>query len=158
MRGRRLLGLMLGTGFLLYGCVTMEVSKPEPVRVERSRTFDMDYRTTWFRVVDWFADRDISIGMIEKSSGLITTEGRMWADESWVKCGEYRVRGSVVDRIEYRGSLNITVRPVTIDTTVVTVNFFAEGEVFTESGRSGHLLCTSTGVLERWILDFIEDS
>ena len=158
MKDKALVGLILGTGLLMYGCVTMEVSEPRPVDMERSRVFEMDYDTTWFKAVDWFADHDIPIGMIEKPSGLVAPEQRVLADESWVECGEYQVRGSVVDRIEYSGSMNITVRPITIDTTVVSVNFFAEGKVFTELGPSGHLLCTSTGVLERRILDFIEDS
>ena len=158
MKDKALVGLILVTGLLMYGCVTIEVSQPEPVDMERSRVLELDYDTTWFKAVDWFADHDIPIGMIEKPSGLLIPEQRIWADESWVKCGEYQVRGSVVDRIEYSGSMNITVRPVTNDTTAVSVNFFAEGKVFTEQGQSGHLLCTSTGVFERRILDFIEDS
>lgn len=123
----------------------------------------MSYEKTWSRSVDWFADHDVTIEKIEKSSGLLTAKYRLKADEKLLDCGDIQVSGTMgEERINRSGSLNVTVREKSPHSTIVNVNFFGEFELFAIDAWdarqvTAHGDCVSTGELERNILNFIEN-
>ena len=143
---------------LLTGCANIQVSSPAPTQIDRSRTFDMPFEATWIGAVDWFADNNISIEKIEKSSGLLTAKYSLAVGENFLDCGKIQHSGLLRDpEITRTGTLNVTVREVDKNKSRVNINFFGEyvvqgndawdARVVTTSGK-----CSSTGQLEKSIL------
>jgi len=146
---------------LITGCASVKIQPPAKHSIEKSRTYSLSYEKTWIRAVDWFADHDVTIEKIEKTSGLLTAKYLIKANDEYLDCGEIKVSGTLGGPIiDQYGSLNVTVREVNSDSTKVTVNFFGEfklkandawdGRIVTTNGR-----CVSTGVLENSILTYI---
>ena len=154
-----LLGISLIT-IVLNGCASLDVTPPISYDVERNRVYNMNYESTWLKSVDWFADHNVTIEKIEKTSGLITAKYRLQADETFLDCGNIQTRGTVEPEINRSGSLNVTVRENSDSQTTVNVNFSGDFEFFaldvwTSRTITTSGVCVSTGEIERWILDFI---
>lgn len=143
------------------GCANIQTTTPVQRDVERSRTYNMEFDKTWNRAVDWFADHNVSIEKIEKSSGLISAKYLLPANQNDVDCGELKVVGTMgkTNIVRY-GALNLTVRPQAEKTTKVNVNFFGQMEVSSkdlwDARPVGHISnCVSTGNIEKEVLNYI---
>lgn len=143
------------------GCASVNVIAPATYSYDRSRTYQMPYEKTWVRAVDWFADHNVTIEKVEKSSGLITAKYLLKASDAYLDCGKIEVSGTLGPaRIESYASLNVTVRAVSDNETKVNANVFGnfdldgrdawDGRSVKSSGR-----CVSNGRLEKSILDYI---
>lgn len=149
---------------VLIGCASVDVSPPNNYDRERNRVYSVDYETTWSRAVDWFANHNVTIEKIEKTSGLLTAKYRLQADETLLDCGNIETQGTMNDpKIDRSGSLNVTVREHSDNRTAVNVNFFGDFQLVARDAWDGSAIstsgdCVSTGELERRILNFISDT
>ena len=115
----------------------------------------MNYEKVWTRAVDWFADHNVTIEKIEKSSGLLTAKYLIETNDNYLDCGQIKATGVLGDpNIERYGSLNLTVRQVDENSTKVNVNFFGELKLAANDAWDGRLVtsngkCVSTGNLEK---------
>jgi hypothetical protein len=146
---------------ILTGCANIQVSTPNSTQVERSRTFDVPFEPAWSGAVDWFADNNISIEKIEKSSGLLTAKYALEVNQNILDCGKIEHSGLLrAPAIIRAGTLNVTVREVEANKTRVNINFFGtyliqgndawDASLVSSSGK-----CVSTGLLEKSILNSI---
>ena len=146
----------------LSACANIKISEPTKKDFENSRTYKKDFEATWIRAVDWFADHNVAIDKIEKSSGLLTAKYLISANDTYLDCGDIKATGVLgKPNIEKFGALNLTIREVDKNSSRVNVNFFGEfklaasdawdGRTITSSGR-----CVSTGALEQSVLRYIE--
>jgi isocitrate dehydrogenase len=109
----------------LQGCLSMNLAPPQRKEIERSRTYAMDFDKTWMRAVDWFADHNVSIEKIEKTSGLLTAKYLLETNDTYLDCGQMDIKGAVEKpTIKRFGSLNVTVRSASDTATVVNVNLW----------------------------------
>lgn len=145
----------------MAGCASINVTGPASYTYDRSRTYQIPYEKAWIRAVDWFADHNVSIEKVEKSSGLITAKYLLKASDAYLDCGKIEVSGTLGPaRIESYAALNVTVRAVSENETKVNANVFGDynlegrdawdGRSVKSSGR-----CVSNGNLEKSILDYI---
>lgn len=148
---------------MLVGCATIEINQPAKLAFEKSRSYSQSFDKTWERAVDWFADHNITIEKIEKPSGLLTAKYYYKADENFLDASNIKVKGVIKDSlvIDRYGTLNLTVRAITDNTTKVNVNFFGRYELKANDQWDGRLItssgeCSSTGKLEKSILDYID--
>lgn len=146
----------------LSGCATVKITPPADNKIERTRTVNKPFEATWIRAVDWFAEHNVTIDKIEKSSGLITAKYLLKADSKYIDCGEIDAGGLLGEPIIDRsGMLNLTVREISKNSTRANVNFFG---MFTLEGRDawdGRQVtakgsCVSTGLLEESILNYMQ--
>jgi hypothetical protein len=146
---------------LLTGCANVNVQPPVQQSIEKSKSYSLTYEKAWIRAVDWFADHDVKIEKIEKSSGLLTAKYFIEANDEYLDCGDIKATGTigrpVVDKY---GSLNVTVREINKNSTKVNVNFFGEFKLKANDAWDGRPIatngrCISTGKLEKNILAYI---
>lgn len=146
---------------ILTGCANIQVSAPNPTQVERSRTFDVPFESAWSGAVDWFADNNIAIEKIEKSSGLLTAKYALEVDQNFLDCGKIEHSGLLrAPDITRAGRLNVTVREVEGNKTRININFFGAyliqgNDAWDASSVSSSGKCVSTGVLEKSIFNSI---
>ncbi len=146
---------------LLVGCASVNVQPPVEHSIDKSRTYSLSYEKTWIRAVDWFADHDVTIEKIEKSSGLLTAKYLIKANDEFLDCGDIKTTGTLGSPIiDKYGSLNVTVRELNNNSTKVNVNFFGEFKLKAKDAWDGRLVttkgrCVSTGKLESSILTYI---
>lgn len=143
------------------GCANIKVSSPADYSYDRTRTYQIPFEKAWVRAVDWFADHNVTIDKVEKSSGLITAKYLLKTSDSYLDCGKIETSGTLGPaRIESYAALNVTVRGISENETKVNANVFGEykldgkdawdGRSVTSSGR-----CVSNGNLEKDILNYI---
>lgn len=152
--------LILCISLFLYGCASIEVIPPIKSNVINNKVFNFDSEIAWSKAVDWFADHNVKIEKIEKSSGLLTARNRLFADETDLDCGTIKIVGAYKRSMNRFGTLNVTVRPVGNNQSRIKVNFFGEYELKAYDAWNDRLMtrngvCLSTGMLEQDILNFI---
>lgn len=146
---------------LLQGCASVEVSVPQVNHFKKTQSYPMSFNAAWNRVVDWFADHNIVIDKIEKSSGLLTAKYLLTTNSAYLNCGKMKLHGFIKrPEIMRFGALNVTIRKVNASRTRVHVNFFGkyklkgrdvwDGSTVIREGR-----CVSTGQLEKSIFAFL---
>ncbi len=145
---------------VLIGCASVHVQPPDKQSFEKSRSYPLSYEKVWISAVDWFADHDVAIEKIEKSSGLLTAKYLIEASDEYLDCGDIKTVSIYNTKIDKYGSLNITVRSIDQNTTKVKVNFFGEfklngKDLWTEKTVTSNGRCISTGKLEKSILEYI---
>lgn len=146
---------------VLSGCANVHVTQPEARSIERSKTFDMPFASTWINAVDWFADHNVSIDKIEKTSGLLTAKYAVEVDQNYLDCGTVKHKGLLKEPIVSRtGTLNVTVREVSQSASRVNVNFFGEYQLQGLDAWDARPVihsgpCKSTGLIEKSILQYI---
>lgn len=142
----------------IAGCASIQVTPPEQRNFNNSATFPLPFDTMWLRSVDWFADHNVAIDKIEKSSGLLTAKYQIRDSSNFLDCGDIKLSGTMgKTTFKKYGTLNITVRPRSDDQAKVAVNFFGEFEIHAQDAGSGDRVsydgpCISTGVVEKSIL------
>jgi hypothetical protein len=148
---------------LISSCANIKTQPPLKQDIVKSKSYSISYEKAWIRAVDWFADHNVTIEKIEKSSGLLTAKYLIEANDKYLDCGNIKATGTlngyVVDK---NGSLNVTVRLIDDDTTKVNVNFFGEYVLRANDSWDGRQitakgLCLSTGNLETSILSYISN-
>ncbi len=146
---------------VITGCASIKVTPPTDNYQQRKMTYEKPFEETWVKAVDWFAEHNVVIDKIEKSSGLLTAKHKLRANDFFLNCGDIKATGllkpPVIDKF---GMLNVTVREKGPNKSRVTVNFFGE---FVLNGNDawdarpvstkGH--CISTGEVENSILAYI---
>ena len=154
---------ILGTALVLTACANIKVTSPVQKEIARSKVYDLEYEQTWIRAVDWFADHNVQIEKIEKTSGLITAKYSIRDNDGFLDCGDIKVSGTLNGaNVHKYGSLNVTVRNRGERSTRVNVNFFGEFELSANDAWDGRLVkthgeCVSNGRLEKSVLDYIGD-
>ena len=146
---------------LFAGCASVKVQPPTKYSIQKSETYSITYEKAWIRAVDWFADHDVTIEKIEKPSGLLTAKYLIEANDKYLDCGDINATGTLGSPvIDKYGSLNVTVRKASNNSTRVNVNFFGEFKLKANDAWDGRLVttkgrCVSTGKLESSILTYI---
>lgn len=146
---------------LLISCASIKTVQPGDYTVEKSRIYNQPFEKVWVSSVDWFADHNVVIEKIEKSSGLLTARYLLKANDTYLDCGKHEATGTLgPPKIESFGSLNVTIRALTSTETRVNVNFFGEFKLEARDAWDGRTIvgtgrCVSTGQLEREILNYI---
>lgn len=125
------------------GVVTLaaSASAPSAHRVETTAKVQAPFDATWEAVVDTLVEKQWSIAMSDRASGLITTRP-MRVDDRYADCGH-----DALDRGEGTyGTLDVRVKSRGDDTSI-TVNAIFKEEHF-DNNRSRFVACTSRGVVE----------
>lgn len=144
---------------LLSGCATV-ASRPVTERAD-ARTYPDSRAAIWQRILSASAGNSMFIRQADAANGVITVDrdvtpdGGQIFDEStifaWAECG----RASMLERpVTQKIELNYLVRTEPNGPTTVTINGrFRELRTNIASHQQQWVTCTSTGVLERKLLD-----
>ena len=127
------------------GCATTQAQN---YQFDKSRTYNSSFDDVWDNLVQWHADKNISISNIDKDSGLIVAESSGFSDEL-ASCSS----SPLVVQLAKKAKLNTLVQQK--DNVKVTVNtqFLQRVSLLDEVQT---VPCNSTGVLEKTILDALE--
>ena len=148
---------------LLCGCASIKIIPPKEQEENSSRIYDKPFEETWIKAVDWFAEHNVIIDKIEKSSGLLTARHKLKASDSLLDGGEIKATDLLRPaKIDKYGMLNVTVREKENNKSKVTVNFFGEftlegNDVWDASLVTAKGTCVSTGEVEGSILTYIAE-
>ncbi len=133
---------------LSTGCVFAGTTGPEILPTPRPNTIvAAAFTKTWNAVIDVFSDKNIPIGVIDRSSGLIATQ-QLWisasdTSENWADCGKDPHGESFAPAFAV---YNIVVRGDTVNSTVrTTVKWYGRQ---TQAGPISGYDCVSRGVWE----------
>lgn len=149
----------VSAALLLSGCATV-ASGPVAQRAE-ARTYPDSRAAIWQRILSASADNSMFIRQADLANGLITvdrditpTGGELFDEStifSWAECG----RGSMLSHaLSQHVEINYLVREEPNGPTTVTINGrFRELRTDIRSHEPQWVTCTSTGVLERKLLD-----
>ncbi|MCL9777059.1 copper chaperone PCu(A)C [Vibrio methylphosphonaticus] len=154
---------VFGATLALSGCAQINHTMPEEKVIVKSHTYDLSFDDAWVRAVDWFADHNVTIEKIEKTSGLITAKYMIRDNDMNLDCGHFNVTGTTHGaNISKSGSLNVTVRNRGENKSRVNVNFFGEYQLTANDAWDGRLIrsnghCVSNGQMEKSILNYIAD-
>lgn len=160
--------VILCSSVFLISCVTPPVAQPAPtpVVIEKERVIKKPYNAVWQRAVEWFATHNTPIKNIDKDSGLLTTEYKLLSWEH-MDCRTGRNPNAVkVEITNPTGNFNVLVRKVDATSTKISVNaFFQANLVFYRYENIFSNIpifwynestdCSSTGVLEKQIMDYV---
>lgn len=153
--------VLLLVSISMVGCASIKTGQVGEYSVEKNRTYSQPFEKVWVSSVDWFADHNVTIEKIEKSSGLLTARYLLKTNDSYLDCGKPEATGTLgAPKIDSLGSLNVTVRSLGTNETKVNVNFFGEYKLEARDAWDGRPViasgrCISTGQIEREILNYI---
>lgn len=140
---------------LLTACVSIESPQDHPV--DRRIVANADFDRTWAAVIDWFGTTNVPMGRIQKDSGLITAAQFPAAQYGFLDCGKLS-SGRYSD---LNSNMNIIVRSLNNQQTQITVNLNGNA-VAIQTGLdqrtvldSKSIICTSTGLLEQSVHDYV---
>lgn len=146
---------------LLTGCASIKITPPADTDTNSSKIYDKSFEETWIRAVDWFAENNVIIDKIEKSSGLLTARYKIKVSDVLLDCGDIKATGLLRPaKIDKYGMVNVTVRDQGNNKSKVTVNFFGEFLLEGNDAWDGRQVtakgsCISTGEIEKSILAYI---
>src|SRR5258708_6104276 len=148
----------------LVGCGSFYQTVPAEHEFEKSRAYNKPFETVWSRAVDWFANHNVIIDKIEKSSGLITAKYQLAVGSKALDAGEIHATGLYNEpTVQYHAAINMLIRSEEPQQTKVTVNLFGNFHAISFYGwlskQGPYTLdgkCVSTGALEQSVLKFIE--
>ena len=168
--------------FVLLSCSAPKKSvvQQAPSVIEKERVISKPFDAVWQTSIEWFATHNTPIKNLDKSSGLISTEYSVSIGDAvkYMQCGS---GGSVVSGkggttvsgnvqlTNYTGNFNVLIKKLSDNSTKINVNvffgctenkykeqlhlFMANETILVSSTR---INCTSTGALEKEILNYIE--
>ena len=146
----------------LAGCANIKVDSPGFYKIDKARQYKLSYNTVWIQVVDWFADHNVTIDKIEKTSGLITAKYHFEVGDEYLDCGNIESSGTREKPVIHKvGTLNVTIRELDSATTKVNVNFFGGFVLEAQDSWDGRQVeidgrCVSMGVVEQSVLDSVQ--
>lgn len=137
---------------------------PPATREDHSReVVKLPYDVAWAAVVEWFANRNIPMEKMEKSSGMLSMQGEMAVGQDVVDAGEIDVSWSIggVD-VRRFATINVLMRPAGETRTTVAVNVFGRFAAYSKdfwwwSPQSLEGQAASTGKIEQSILSAMRD-
>lgn len=138
----------------IAACAT--IAPPRPV-TPTTTYIRLPFDTTWTRVVRFFADAQVPIQTIDRSSGVIASGPfRLPADrvEAWADCGTMSNGETAIARLAaiknfpvITATFNVFLQP-TRDSTSVRVNLGLDGTADSPGGPT-KLRCVTNGAFER---------
>lgn len=150
-----LLSLAAGA-ILLAGCATID---PPPSETAWSRTYPDSKDAIWRRILSYSAGRSMFIRQADAANGIITVDREVTDPQSavladtifdWAMCPSNMLNRTLSQRIE----INYVVRQERDGRTTVTLNGrFGESRMNVIRHKPEWVACSSTGVLERSLLD-----
>lgn len=136
---------------------------PKKYNFEKTRVIEKSFDETWSKLIQWFGNNNTPIKTIDKSSGIISTEYDLRADNasSYLDCGTSGF-GASVKTNDFKGNFNIVVEKVQDKSTKVTINCFFKGvraDLEYVGGKyvnvDKNIDCNTTGVLESQLFEYI---
>ncbi len=131
------------------------VSPPDTYVVANQRIYQRPYDDVWQDLVGFFIDGRLQIKTAEKASGIIYAEYLRYRGDEYADCGDI---GLTEDIVGGSAALNVFVVPPRqgITGTRLTVNttFMQRRE---DSGHTRTVDCNSTGLLEKNLLDYLDN-
>lgn len=129
---------------------------PDIYIFEREKEFAMDKDLIWEKLIDFCAEYNLPIKIMDKNSGFLNTEFRMYKDAIGLfDCGYYARRKIKVD---VSGNLTFLVRTKNNKNYLIINNFFEPSnpsfyniKIYDDAVR-----CLSTGLFENIIFGYIE--
>jgi hypothetical protein len=143
--------LLLFLTIVITSCATTQVVSNSVA----SESYRASYDEVWTKVIRFFATNQISIGTLEKDSGIVTLKGDNLNSQLMNEYCEADENNGFLERLLYgnvMGSVNV------IDEGgIVTVTVNARYNTFHAYGQNYYPArpCASKGVFERQILDSI---
>lgn len=164
------------SAILLIFLITINCTTPARVVsvarvVEKERIVNKPFDAVWQSTVEWFATHNTPIKNLDKSSGLVSTEYSLSMAEAanYMDCGGSTTSafGASTGLSNHSGNFNVLLKKIDDTHTKVSINVFFgcslntyryKGLLSTEMVlvSSSRINCTSTGVLEKQVLDFLE--
>lgn len=144
-------------------CSAATIAPPGEPTHQTAHTFAASYDEVWEAAVDWFSESNIPIGQIDRTSGLITSEHRLGADDEMLDCGEIDSGDWILVGSERTANLNLRVRDAD-EGTRVQLDLFGRGSFTFRNPMNNNRTpieaprCESSGVLESWVFDYIGES
>lgn len=165
------LSLIIVLFLLTLSCAAPTRVVSVPRVVERERIVNKPFDAVWQSTVEWFATHNTPIKNLDRSSGLISTEYSLSMAEanSYMDCGGSTTSafGASTRLSNHSGNFNVLLKKIDDTHTKVSINVFFgcsldtynyKGLLSTEMvlTSSSRINCTSMGVLEKQVLDYIE--
>lgn len=158
---------------LFNGCATQKpapVVQQAPVIIQKERVISKPFDGVWQTAIEWFATHNTPIKNLDKTSGLISTEYSIPLGQAYLymSCGN----GSSnfygkTEMANHSGNFNVIIKKLADNSTKINVNVFygctinkfkykslISTEYVLESSTRTN--CSSTGYLEKQILDYLE--
>jgi hypothetical protein len=163
---------VLFLSFVLISCSAPKktVVQQAPVIIQKERIVSKSFDAVWQTAIEWFATHNTPIKNLDKSSGLISTEYSVSIGDAikYMNCGSGNSNFSgKVEVTNKTGNFNVIIKRLGDNSTKINVNVFFGGtvnkyryksllstEYVLESSTA--ITCTSTGNLEKEILDYLE--
>ncbi|PIX07497.1 MAG: hypothetical protein COZ76_03135 [Flavobacteriales bacterium CG_4_8_14_3_um_filter_35_10] len=158
--------------FIAVSCSTTARFVPVPVTrvIEKERIVNKPFDVVWQSAVEWFATHNTPIKNMDKSSGLISTEYSLPLSDAsrYMDCGSTKSSFSGYTNLEnHSGNFNVLLKKVGDNATKININVFFGCSVNTYQSKgllstdyvlksSSRINCTTTGTLEKEVLDYIE--
>ena len=146
---------LLLLALLLVSC---SYKPPTTYSFENTRLYGLEFEAVWDKVVEWFVKSNVPIKSMEKGSGFIATEYDLdvRSYQQYCDCGKSGLYQSLSEPV---GNLNVLVRTEG-DSVKVTISSSFKSRLTTtdmqgENPTHNTAICTSKGVVERSILDYI---
>ena len=138
------------------GCKSY-VPPVENLDLVKEKTFQADYEKVWSALVQWYAENDMSIDLLEKESGLIRTE--------WFKpCEQCKDCGFMKYNEKWEASVRVRINMILIKkndgSCILTINQSYKEVPFSFGGRPvilGYVECFSNGLYEYEIFEYIDE-
>ena len=159
--------------FVMVSCSTPKktvVQQAAPRVIQKERIISRPFDAVWQTAIEWFATHNTPIKNLDKSSGLISTEYSVSIGDAlkYMECA--RSSGSTsVQLTNYTGNFNVIIKRLADNSTKINVNVFfgCTQNVYKEQLHlfianetilisSARINCSSTGTLEKEILDYLE--
>lgn len=157
--------------FIIQGCGTPKKAVTATVVqvVERERTVNRPFEAVWQSTIELLATYNMPIKNLDKTSGFISTDYKLITGNplQYMYCaGANSTFTGKVEMTSQGGNLNVLLRKISDDSTKVSVNVFYS--CMSNKYRYASLIsttyvlesstridCTSTGNLEKAILDYL---
>ena len=168
--------ILLPTVFLLFlliqSCSSprrVAVTAPVVRVVEKERTINKPFDAIWQNTIELLAIYNMPIKNLDKNSGFISTDYKLVSGNvsQYMDCaGASSTFTGKVELINHGGNLNVLIKRINADSTNVSVNVFYNctankyryasliSTVYVLESTS-RVECTSTGNLEKAVLDYI---
>lgn len=156
--------------FIAHSCATPARVMSVARVVEKERIINKPFDAVWQSSIEWFATHNTPIKNLDKGSGLISTEYSLSMADAvkYMDCGggTNSFTGST-ELSNHTGNFNVLIRKIDETNTKVSINVFfgCSEDKYKYAGllstqlilvSSTRITCTSTGVLEAEVLNYLE--
>jgi hypothetical protein len=158
--------------FFIQSCSSSKYVAPAPVVIqviEKERIINRPFDAVWQSTIELLATYNMPIKNLDKSSGFISTDYKLVTGviSQYMNCeGASSTFSGKVELTNHGGNLNVLLKKINEDSTKVTVNTFysCSSNKFRYASlistvyvleSSTRIDCTSTGNLEKAILDYV---